>query len=462
MTSEIELVGSEVEINREFSERLGLPFPLRQYQWEGVSFLAKSESALLADEMGLGKTVQTIVAIRLALNSPSCNRVLIVAPSSLKLNWYKEVRKWAPDIHAVILEGNQSNRLAYYSLPVPVLISSYEQIQSDIGSFYPGVNFDIVVLDEAQRVKNANSITSLACKLLPRKKSWTLTGTPLENSPSDLISIFSFIKQGIIYKGMPLYDIHSTIQPYFLRRIKKNVLKELPPIIFQEIPLEINNKQKDVYDKIWENRLQDCFSKNRKVTETNLLAIITKLKQICNFDSASNESSKLEVLMELLDSINSSNEKVIVFSQYVKTLKWLSDQINCMPCLLYHGKISQDKRDSIITDFENSKTSKVLLISLKAGGVGLNLKSASTVVLFDRWWNPAVEDQAIHRAHRFGRGNPLQVITFTVQNTIEERISNILEHKRKLFKNVIENAKNTEIKGFTHQELMNILQINFN
>ena len=205
------------------SEQLDLPSPLREYQWEGVSFFMRSESALLADEMGLGKTVQTAVALSLMLKEPQINRVLVVVPASLRLNWKREIGKWAPEIHCMIVTGNQKDRLAYYCLPIPILIASYEQIQIDVGMLYPCVRFDIVVLDEAQRIKNAGSSTSLACKLLPRDRSWALTGTPVENKPEDLVSIFSFVRRGLISKGLPLFEVHERISPFFLRRNKRKM-----------------------------------------------------------------------------------------------------------------------------------------------------------------------------------------------------------------------------------------------
>jgi SNF2 family DNA or RNA helicase len=170
---------------------LAVPAPLRGYQWDGVNFLLSNESALLADEMGLGKTVQTAIALRLALRQPDYNRALIIAPASLRMNWEREMRHWAPELAVRRVLGSARDRAATYLLPIPVLITSYEQVRIDGHSIDSSVHFDIVILDEAQRIKNAGSGASLGCKLLPRTKSWALTGTPVENTTDDLISISS-------------------------------------------------------------------------------------------------------------------------------------------------------------------------------------------------------------------------------------------------------------------------------
>ena len=407
------------------SERLDLPSPLRKYQWEGVSFFIRSESALLADEMGLGKTVQSAVALSLMLKEPQINRVLIIVPASLRLNWKRELSKWVPDVHCMTVTGNQENRLAYYCLPIPILIASYEQIQADVGSLHPCVRFDLVVLDEAQKIKNASSSISLACKLLPRDRSWALTGTPVENKPEDLISIFSFVKQGLLCKGLPLYEIHDRMQPYFLRRDKSSHLKEMPPIIIQDLPVEMKGNQREAYDDIWENR-KNLLKITNSNKEIHLLSIITKLKKMCNYDPCSDQSAKFDFLWQILDSLKETKEKILVFSQYVKTIKWLANKIDGVSCDIYHGGMNEKNRDTAIQAFEGKDGPRVLLISLRAGGVGLNLQSASIVILFDRWWNPAVENQAIQRAHRFGRQLPLHVIRFYTEHSIEEKISLIL------------------------------------
>lgn len=438
---------------------LNLPYQLRPYQWEGIRFLVENESILLADEMGLGKTVQVAVSLEILWRKLQLNRALIVVPASLKLNWETEVRRWAPSLSVQTVRGDAADRLVYYQLPINVLIASYEEIRLDIMKFATNTYFDVVVLDEAQRIKNLHSKSSLACRLLSRNCSWALTGTPVENRISDLISIFRFVKVGVLYDGLTRNEIHSRMRPYFLRRCKRDVLKDLPPIIDQELPIELQGNQKDAYHLAWTDRWKNCDSNQNDFSPTNLFAIITKLKQLCNYDKESGESAKLNVLLNILESQVAPDHKIIVFSQYVETLKWLASQIKNIPHEIFHGGLSQLEREKILDRFRQETGPSCLLISLRAGGIGLNIQEASTVVLFDRWWNPALENQAIQRAHRFGRDRSLHVIRFIVQKTIEERISNIIEKKQKLFENYVEAASNTDTSNFSNELLKQILEV---
>jgi SNF2 family DNA or RNA helicase len=435
--SEIAALGDPVKV----------PGSIRQYQWQGVTFLSHRHSALLADEMGLGKTVQAVTALKLVLQEQGCDRALIIAPASLRLNWERELAQWEPQLAVRRLIGNAEDRAATYRLPIPVMIASYEQIRTDVAAFSSDVEFDVVVLDEAQRIKNSDSATALACRLLARKRSWALTGTPIENKIDDLLSIFDFLSPGRLRPGMTRAEIHSGMQECFLRRRKTDVLPELPPIIYQDLGLELAGAQKAAYDDVWDSRVTLVRSDGVPVPDANLLALITRLKQICNFDSFSGESVKLDALRLILASLSEADDKVIIFSQYVQTLLWLSSQLCDIPHDLYHGELSQDAREASLRRFIENRGPRLLLMSLKAGGVGLNLQAAATVVLFDRWWNPAVEAQAIQRAHRFGRLRPLHAIRLLITDSVEERIDNVLAEKQLLFDRVVEDAPNAQIRG---------------
>ena len=433
-----------------------LPFPLRSYQWEGVDFLRFRQSALLADEMGLGKTVQTAVALKSARKD--FRRVLLVAPTSLCLNWQRELETWAHGLTVRRVMGNAKDRAMTYRLPIQVLIASYEQIRSDASRIHGDVSFDLVVLDEAQRIKNLESGTSLACRIIPRRRSWALTGTPLENRPRDLVAIFRFVKPQLLRASMSRSEMHEAMNGYFLRRTKAEVLGDLPPILTKEIRLELGQAQRRLYDRVWNNRHQTAHQSEPFQESANMLAILTKLKQLCNFEIESGESAKLDVIRSLLDTVAANCEKVLIFSQYVKSLEWLSERIE-MPHLIYHGGLSLDAKDRVLENFRKRDGPQALLMSLQAGGVGLNLQEASMVILLDRWWNPAIENQAIQRAHRFGRKTPLQVVRFLVEDSVEERILEILQEKEALFDEYVETAPTSPSEQVRNNLLRRILDL---
>ena len=444
-----------LQLRRLAENQLGVPATLHNYQWEGVAFLYRSHSALLADEMGLGKTVQTAVALALLLNGKSeIRRALIVAPASLTINWMMELSTWAPSVTARRIQGTA--REAFYLLPIPVLVSSYEQIRSDGLDRIPSDTFDLVILDEAQRIKNRNSTTALACRLLPRKRAWALSATPLENNRDDVVSILSFLDPSV-GRELPNSYLAEKLESMMLRRRKSGVRAELPPVIFQDLKIELSVPQRTRYDELWVNRAQ-TISKNSSDgdSSTALLGLITRLKIICNFDAPANASSKLDALKTISEGAGDS-ARILVFSQFVETLRWISDRIE-LPHDLLTGSMSLAERQIAINRFRTGATPRGLLVSLRAGGVGLNLGEATHVVIFDRWWNPAVEIQAIYRAHRFDRDQPLHVVCFLVADSIEERIATTLERKKCLFDEIIESAETTTHR-FTKEELMQILEL---
>lgn len=433
---------------------------LRPYQWRGVHFLVRQKSCLLADEMGLGKTVQVAVALSLLIPKSKYGRSLVVVPAALRINWEKEIDKWAPKLSVRRLRGDAKERFANYRLPINVLIASYEQIREDALSLSDLVHFDVVVLDEAQKIKNINSKTSLATRILQRDRSWAMTGTPIENSVQDLYAIFRFVKLNLLNQAMNKAEIHRHMKPYFLRRRKNDVMKDMPPIILQDIPLELSPKQEEAYMNVWNNRYELIKKGKSRISSVDIFSFITKLKQICNYDIESGESSKVEALKLIIDNLSAKEDKLIVFSQYVETLKQISEEINGkIAHEIYHGGLSEDARNSMITRFKEEEGPKVLLMSLKAGGVGLNIQEASSIVLFDRWWNPAVEEQAINRAHRFGRESVLQVFRFIVVDSVEERIISILEEKKDLFEQYVNKAEIAVIPRLDLNDLMKIIDL---
>ena len=433
-------------------------FPkLHDYQWQGVSFLLHSSSALLADEMGLGKTVQTAVALELLLTELNAiGRALIVAPASLTLNWTTELATWAPSLPVRLVQGDIADRSALYMLPIPVLVSSYEHVRDDASHRIPHNAFDLVILDEAQRIKNPDSATTLACRLLPRKHAWALSATPLENDFADVVSILDFLDPHV-GRWLNRAQVSAKLRTMMLRRRKREVRAELPPVLVQDLRLDLAPQQRDRYDELWAAREACVRLPHRDADESAaMLGLITRLKVVCNFDHHSGRSTKLDALTAIADAAGPS-ARLIVFSQFVETLRWISDRLTTPHGLLI-GSMSQPQRQAAMHQFTTAEPPRALLISLRAGGLGLNLGEASHVVLFDRWWNPAAEVQAIYRAHRFQRDEPLHVIRFLVRDSVEERVAAILQRKENLFAKVI--GPPTASDGAPERrELLEILQL---
>jgi SNF2 family DNA or RNA helicase len=442
-------------LRRLAEKELGVPARLHDYQWEGVAFLLRSNAALLADEMGLGKTVQAAVAIALLHGQHVISRAMIVAPASLTLNWISEIATWAPSLTLRRVVGDASNREACYLLPIPVIVASYEQIRLDALDRIPAGTFDLVVLDEAQRIKNQDSATAFSCRLLPRRRAWALSATPLENDASDVSSILRFL--------MPSSDaacsashMRAELEQRMLRRRKTDVRAELPSVLIQDLPLDLSAHQRHAYDALWFDRASTVRHRDTDDPGTVLLALITRLKILCNLDAASGTSSKLDALRAFIEEAG-ERARILVFSQFVGTLRWVARRLG-RSCGFITGSMPMPARYDEITRFKCDAPPRVLLISLRAGGVGLNLGDATHVVLFDRWWNPAVEIQAIYRAHRFDRDTPLHVVRFLVQDTIEERITEILHRKARLFEEVVESVDTADYH-FSRDELLRILEL---
>ncbi len=433
-----------------------LPFPLRDYQSAGVNFLVTRKNILLADEMGLGKTIQTIVSIRILFQEKEINNCLIVVPVSLISNWVFEFGIWGGVIKPKIIQGNQKKRLTLYSMQSPVQIVSYESIRNDLELIADSKFYDLVVIDEAQRIKNDTSATSKIIKKIPRKYSWALTGTPLENNIEDIASIFGFVKPKTISKYDFPREIKEKIDQFTIRRRKREVLKELPDVIEQTVRISLTPIQWTTYENTRSEQYKYIKQLDKKEKISGILALITELKKITNFDSYSEESSKADYISDILEEKKMLNEKVIIFSQYVETLKFLERKFHSYKTQMYTGGQSQSERDEIISSYKQSEEFELLLISLKAGGVGLNLQETDTLILFDRWWNPAVEEQAIGRADRFGREGSLHVIKFVTHNTIEERIERLLFDKKDLFNKIVEEVT-PKTNKFSEEDLMFII-----
>ncbi|MFM7291975.1 MAG: DEAD/DEAH box helicase [Planctomycetia bacterium] len=384
------------------------PFP---FQFDGMAFLMPRHGAVLADEMGLGKSMQAISSIRLLVRGGQARRVLVVCPKGLVSNWTRELADWAPEILVAVVEGDQQRRRWQWSLAdVPVKIANYEVLVRDRELVAElGLSFDLVVLDEAQRIKNRASQTSEAVRAVPRRRSWALTGTPVENSADDLVGVFEFIAPGHLNERMSPKAMGAAAADHVLRRTKDKVLKDMPPRLNRDERIELSPEQRETYRRAEEEGVLRLADLGQEATIQNVFELVLRLKQICNFDTFTGESAKLDCLEADLEEIHSSGKKALVFSQWVETIGRLRGKLSRFGALEYHGGMSTAARDEAIRLFKHEKKHSVLLLSYGAGAVGLNLQFSQYVFLFGRWWSPAVDDHAINRAHRIGAAGAVTV-----------------------------------------------------
>ncbi|MFO1066082.1 MAG: DEAD/DEAH box helicase [Pirellulales bacterium] len=442
------------------SAQLSFPFQPFPYQLEGIAFLFPRETAILADEMGLGKTMQAITSVRMLLLAGQVRNVLLICPKPLVTNWVREFRLWAPEIPLLVVEGDQAKRQYIWQNNAPVRIANYELLMRDRSILEdPDQHFDLVIIDEAQRIKNRNSTTAEIVRALPRTRSWALTGTPIENSVEDLVNIFEFLSPGYLRSDMHLKSISQATRDYILRRTKDKVLTEMPPKMFRDEELDLTPAQLDSYREAEDSGVVRLTDMGDTLTIQHVFELVLRLKQICNFDPATGSSCKLERLEADLEEIAASGQKAIVFSQWVETLDKLAVSLDRFGPLAYHGRIPSHKRDGVIAQFKEDKSKHVILMSYGAGSVGLNLQFCHYVFLFDRWWNPAVEDQAVNRAHRIGVTAPVTVTRMMAAGTIEQRIHDVLEEKRELFNQLFAEAGTPRTVGLSQQEIFGLFQL---
>ena len=443
------------------SESFEFAFPPFPYQMAGISFLYPRVAAILADEMGLGKTMQAISSIRLLLRTREVRSVLLICPKPLVSNWQREFALWAPEIPIAVIEGGQSQRKWQWDLETtPVKIANYELMVRDAALLQDtNRNFDLVVLDEAQRIKNRGSTTSQVARSISRRRSWALTGTPVENSAEDLVGIFEFLSPGFLNQEMSPRRMGQVAGDHILRRTKDQVLTDLPPKMISDRFLELTPAQREAYEMAEEQGIVRLTDLGEGATIQHVFELVLRLKQICNFDPATDDSAKLDHLEADLEEVAASGKKAIVFSQWVASLEKLAKRLRRFGPLEYHGKIPHRRRDGVLQQFRHDPNCSVILMSYGAGSVGLNLQFSEYVFLFDRWWNPAVEDQAINRAHRLGAAGPVTVTRFVSAHTIEERIHDVLEEKRQLFEVVLSQASAITGSGLTESEIFGLFNL---
>ncbi|MCP3028137.1 DEAD/DEAH box helicase [Halobacillus sp. A5] len=449
---------------------------LRDYQLTGFRWLKTLATyglgGVLADDMGLGKTVQSIAFLLYEKeNEGLADPVIIVTPASLVYNWKKELEKFAPSLSVQVITGDPVSRRAQLQEDVDIFITSYPLLRQDL-HLYEDRKFHAMLLDEAQAIKNESTKTSQAVRSLKARHRFALSGTPIENSLNELWSLFRTIMPGLYtskkkFLQMKPEKIASMTRPFILRRMKTEVLEELPDKIETVQYSELTRNQKEVYlaylEKIQSEVNETIATKGLQRGKLEILAGLTRLRQICchpklfleNYDG---ESGKLEQLKELMNELKAGGHRVLIFSQFASMLKILYDEITAGEASAFYldGGTKSDERVKMVDRF-NKGEKDAFFISLKAGGTGLNLTGADTVILYDLWWNPAIEEQAAGRAHRIGQEKVVQVIRMISEGTIEERIFQLQQKKRDLVDQIIQPGESM-LTSLSENEIRELFQ----
>ncbi|HSP21504.1 MAG TPA: DEAD/DEAH box helicase [Planococcus sp. (in: firmicutes)] len=453
---------------------------LRDYQKAGFHWLKLLAQyrfgGILADDMGLGKTLQSIAFIVSVLPEVKARKlpVLVVSPSSLTYNWLNELKKFAPQINARIIDGTSSARASKLKdvEGCDLVITSYPSLRMD-GDLYRDKQFHTVFFDEAQAFKNPVTQTAKAAGAIQAKYRFALTGTPIENSLDELWSIFRVVFPELLpnrraFSELRRDNIAKRIRPFVLRRTKKEVLAELPDKVETTQYSELQPEQKKLYAAYLAELKQDALKHLAKGSlrknRIKILAGLTRLRQICCHPALFVEgydggSAKFDQLMELVEESRLAGRRVLIFSQFTQMLGLIGGNLNkhAIPYFYLDGQTPPIERVELCDRF-NEGEGNLFLISLKAGGTGLNLTGADTVILYDLWWNPAVEQQAADRAHRMGQQNEVQVIRMLAKGTIEEKISDLQERKKNLIDEVIHSGQDS-LATLTEQDIREILMI---
>ena len=447
-------------LGENYDSSISLPKLLYSFQRDGVRFLVENSNALLADDMGTGKSIQAIVALRVLFRMGKVKSGLVVCPKSVLFDWEKKFWDWAPELQVQMVRGHKDHRLVIWKTPTHIHLVTYDTLRNDIGEI-PINKFDVVVLDEIQRIKNPGTATYKSIQRLSSPLRWGLSGTPLENRIEELIAIFSYLRPKLLrYEDAKNpYFVKKQITPYFLRRRLKDVQEELNlgDKVENEIWLELTDTQRAAYQKARDEGVVKLNNFGDSITIQHVLALITHLKQICNRDSVTEDSCKLEYLIDTLENDIDEEEKVLVFSQYPeKTLRPIQKELTKFGTQLFTGKLTDKKRRDVLSSFENDDN-RVLLMSLKAGGIGLTITRANHVFHFDHWWNPAIAAQAEGRAHRIGQEKTVFVTTLFTRDTIEEEIHRILARKRAIFEEIVDDLSDSRLSTLlTEEELFGL------
>lgn len=463
---------------------------LRNYQKTGYRWLrtvaAYGFGGILADDMGLGKTVQ-VLALLLAQKreNPARSRSLVVCPSSLVLNWESEANRFAPDLHVVAVAGPSALRaeLLQGAGDADLLVTSYDSLKRDV-EIYRGLEFQYEIIDEAQYIKNHSTQNAQAVKAVKSRVRFALTGTPVENSLAELWSIYDFLMPGYLYSygrfrkklEMPIVrgdessaaeKLRRLIRPFILRRLKKDVLKELPEKTETVLYAEMQEEQKKLYlanVALMKKQLEREFTPAENGSGKLLvLAMLTKLRQLCCDPSLLYEdyrggSAKMELCMELVESCVSSGHRLLLFSQFTSLLELAGQRLRAADVGFYQltGDTKPAERLAMVNEFNAGRT-PAFLISLKAGGTGLNLTGADVVIHYDPWWNVSAQNQATDRAHRIGQKNSVQVYKLIAKDTVEEKILKMQQEKAALADQIIRGVDNALAK-LSKEEILSLFE----
>lgn len=461
---------------------------MRNYQKHGYRWLRTLENSgfggILADDMGLGKTLQVISVLLAAKNEGKLEAPsLIVTPASLVYNWQEEFRRFAPEISVGVIAGSQAQRreLLDRYLEWDVLVTSYDLLKRDIAE-YEEKQFSYQVIDEAQFIKNHSTAAAKSVKVIRSRVKYALTGTPIENRLSELWSIFDYLMAGFLY-GYDTFKkeletpivknqdadaskrLKRMVSPFILRRLKGDVLKDLPEKMEETYYAKMDEKQQQLYDgqvihmrRMLEKQTEENYRKNK----IQVLAELTKLRQICCdpsllYENYGGESAKRAACMELIRSAIEGEHKILLFSQFVSMLELLEQELvkQQIPYYKITGETAKEKRVELVRCF-NSDHTPLFLISLKAGGTGLNLTGADIVIHYDPWWNLAVQNQATDRAHRIGQTKVVSVYKLIMKDSIEEKILRMQETKKNLAEEIL-SGENGGIVNMSREDLLELL-----
>jgi superfamily II DNA or RNA helicase len=460
---------------------------LRPYQKDGFSWLVflheLNSGGILADDMGLGKTVQAIALLLWAKGKYKRKLNLVVAPTSVVPNWEREIKKFAPGLKTVVWQGPNRSQRAPELEKADVMITSYALLRRD-EELLQALDLRYVILDEAQHIKNPMSQTARSAKKLSSERRLALTGTPIENRLSELWSIFDFVSPGLLGQLKAFEEriarpidrgdmetaqrLRATIKPFVMRRVKSDVAKDLPDKIEQEMIVPLAEEQAKLYKQVLRQVRKSVLSEVEKQgvskAQIQILAALTRLRQVAcdprlmklpDTDFNVDDSGKLGALREIIDEAVDGNHRVLVFSQFVEMLNHIRAALDTDGVQYEYLDGSTRDRIDRVDRFNEDTSVPVFLISLKAGGTGLNLTGADTVVHFDPWWNPAVEDQATDRAHRIGQTKNVNVYKLIAAGTVEEKILELSAKKRELVSNVL-STEGSPLKGLTKADVENL------